>query len=123
MMKFREWEDFANQINEYGRIGYIKKRSDYNTFTHVNSMIMEHKVRHDEVEFILYPDDESFDRDYSNEAYTKPPFRSDNRVSEADKNKLFTPRPDQRTKGNRSQKYPPKPGTPKPGPPKRKEEQ
>jgi hypothetical protein len=120
-MKFREWEDFASEINEYGRRGYIKKQAGYNPFTKVNIMVMVHRTRHDEVEFILYPDDEQFDRDYDNEAYVKPPFRSDNRVS-PDELKLFQPRPDQRTKENRSQKYPAKPGSPKPGPPKRKDD-
>ena len=137
-MKFREWEDFANEINEYGRYGYIKKRSSYNPFTGVNSITLEHKTRFDIVEFVLYPDDESYDRDYMNEAYVPTLKRSEKLLQEMPKIQI-EPKIDHRTREHRSERYPAKPGErkekleesppsppnppqsqrPKPGPPKK----
>ena len=130
-MKFLEWEDFAREINEYGRYGYIKKRSSYNPFTGVNSMTLEHKTRFDVVEFVLYPDRESYDSDYKNEAYTPTPTRSEKFLQEMPKFHI-EPKIDHRTREHRSERYPAKPGEkketeespprppnpPKPGPPR-----
>lgn len=111
-MKFREWADFADEINEYGRHGYVKKKSMYNPFTKVNTMIMEHKTQDEKVEFVLYPDDESYDLDWDNEPYIRPRSRSEKFVEEIPK-KHFEPKVDRRTRDNRSDKYPEKPGTKK----------
>lgn len=111
-MKFREWEDFADEINEYGRHGYVKKKSAYNPFTKVNTMVMEHKTRFDEVVFVLYPDDESYNLDWDNAPYTKPRTRGEQMMDDMPK-KRYEPYVDRRTKEHRSDKYPEKPGTKK----------
>jgi hypothetical protein len=123
-MKFREWEDFANEINEYGRYGYVKKKSMYNPFTKVNTMVMEHKTRFDEVVFVLYPDDESYDVDWNNEPYIRPRTRGEQAMDDIPKQR-YEPKVDHRTREHRSDKYPEKPGTQKtnaadkkPSPPK-----
>lgn len=135
-MKFLEWEDFVKVINDYGRLGYIKKRTTFNPFTKVNTMIMEHKTRHNEVIFILYPDEESYDLDWTSEVYVRPPTRSKQFLNDMQK-KTFEPKIDRRTRENRSNNYPEKPGTkkeetklttspqpkPKPGPPRKKDDQ
>lgn len=117
-MKFREWEDFADEINEYGRHGYIKKKSMYNPFTKVNTMVMEHKVRDEEVEFVLYPDDESYDLDWVNDPYVRPKSRFEKFVDELPKRHYDDEKIDRRTKEHRSDKYPEKPGTKKDNPDK-----
>lgn len=123
-MKFREWEDFADQINEYGRYGYIKKQSTYNPFTKVNVMIMIHHTRGDEEIFVLYPDDDSYDLDWENEPYVRPPLKAETNFDDTTKRR-FEQVVDRRTREHRSNKYSDKPGTrkeesphPKPGPPK-----
>ena len=109
-MKFLEWEDFAKEINEYGRYGYVKKQSSYNPFTGVNHMVLEHKTRfNDIVEFVLYPDQESYDRDYKNEAYIPTPTRSEKFLQEMPKFQV-EPKIDHRTREHRSERYPVKPG-------------
>lgn len=141
-MKFKEWEDFADQINEYGRYGYVKKQSSYNPFTKINVMIMEHQARGDEEIFVLYPDDESYDLDWENEPYVREPSRAEKFLEEMPK-RYFDPKIDRRTREHRSKSYPDKPGTkkediqkqnptpvsdktppprPKPGPPRSRKE-
>ena len=111
-MKFREWEDFVDEINEYGRHGYVKKKSVYNPFTKVNMMVMEHKSRFDEVVFVLYLDDESYNLDWDNDPYIKPRNRGEQMMGDMPK-KRYEPHVDRRTKEHRSDKYPEKPGTKK----------
>lgn len=108
-MKFRDWEDFNAEINRYGRAGYVSKKSSYNPFTKVNTMVMEHRTEHDEEIFVLYDDDESYNLDLKNEGFVKQPRRSNNLPDET-LHKTLERRDDHRTREHRSDNYPEKPG-------------
>ena len=101
-MKFKDCADFVQQINHYGKHGYVKKDSKYNPFTQVNSMKMVHKTTGDVEMFILYPDDESYDRDYKNDAFVRKIYIPKDYNTEVRK---IEPKTDRRSREHRSPKY------------------
>lgn len=134
-MKFKNWDDFVETINEYGRHGYVKKKTEYSPFNNTNTMIMAHRTRNEEETFIFYEDEEAYDQDFKNDPYVKVPKPNPALQQTIG---VYQPQPDKRKKENRSENYPERWGgknsdsltesstkeekpKPKPGPPKKKE--
>lgn len=103
-MKFKNWDDFVETINEYGRHGYIKKKTTYNALNGTNVMIMTHRTRDDQETFVLYDDEEDYDLDFENEPYVKP--KSFVTPPAPSQKGVYQTKTDKRKRNTRSENYP-----------------